>query len=69
MRVKVPKDQVGDDNDETEEQTREITQEQEDSMRSVIMNVYACQGSTMSKKIALSTSTDPESVMSSLLGN
>ena len=67
VRVKVPKDQVGDD--ETEEQTREITQEQEESMKSIILNVYACQGSTMSKKIALSTSTDPESVMSSLLGN
>ena len=67
MRVKVPKDQVGDD--ETEEQTREITQEQEENMKSIILNVYACQGSTMSKKIALSTSTDPETVMSSLLGN
>ena len=67
VRVKVPKDQVGDD--ETEEQTREITQEQEESMKSIILNVYACQGSTMSKKIALSTSTDPETVMSSLLGN
>ena len=38
-------------------------------MRSVILNVYACQSSTSSKKIALSTSTDPENVMSSLLGN
>ena len=38
-------------------------------MRSVILNAYACQGSTQSKKIALSTSTDPESVMTSLLGN
>ena len=67
MRVKVPKDQV--DDDETEERTREITNEQEENMKSIVLNVYACQGLTMSKKIALSTSTDPVNVMSSLLGN
>ena len=38
-------------------------------MRSVILNVYACQSSTQSKKVALSTSTDPENAMSELLGN
>ena len=62
VRVKVPKDQV--DDDETEERTREITNEQEENMKSIVLNVYACQGSTMSKKIALSTSTDPVNVMS-----
>ena len=64
----MPKDTVN-DTEEADERTREITPEQEETMRSIILNVYACQGSTQSKKIAMSTSTDPENVMSSLLGN
>ena len=64
----MPKDTVN-DTEEADERTREITPEQEENMRSIILNVYACQGSTQSKKIAMSTSTDPENVMSSLLGN
>ena len=40
VRVKVPKSSGEDD--ETEEQTREITAEAEEGMRSVLLNVYAC---------------------------
>ena len=60
---------VQEDSQQTEERIREITPEAEENMRSVILNVYACQSASQSKKVALSTSTDPENVMSELLGN
>ena len=66
VRVKVPK---GADNaeEETEERTQEITPEMEENMRPIILNVYACQSASQSKKISLSTSIDPENSLRELL--
>ena len=48
---------------ESEERVREITREEEENMRSVVLLAYACQSSSMQKKVALSTGEDPEGVM------
>ena len=51
IRVKVPQDVPSEEN---EERIREITTvEEEESMRSVILNAYAVQSQTQSKKIEL----------------
>ena len=59
VRVKVPQKQEA----ESEERVREITREEEENMRSVVLLAYACQSSSMQKKVALSTGEDPEGVM------
>ena len=68
VRVKVPKNDP-EHNENEEVKTREITPEMEESMRSVILEVHACQSSSQSKKVTLSTSSDPCTVMTELLGN
>ena len=67
VRIKVP--QGGADEPASNSRTREVTEEEAESMQSVVLQAYAVQGTTMSKKIALSTGRDPDSVVTEMISS
>ena len=65
LQVKVPQSLP----EESEERVREITAEEEENMKPLVLNAHACQSVTMRKKIKLQTSSDPEKTIAELTSN
>ena len=65
VQVKVP--QGSSDSDSAV--TREITAEEAENMQAVVLKAFAVQGTTISKKIALTTSRDPDAVVTEMTSN